>query len=155
MINHQKVSGFWSWQRRFAIEIWAIWLQQPALKCLNVTKKSSLQDDAASTLAAPSRRSLHFRDYQLQRQNSVSPATGCVAAFPFPMMKQNKLENLPSTSPLEKLYRYMWRRKVLTASLHHMQTSLANTPWHQPDLRESDWSGHQDATVPDPEHDSN
>ena len=72
-----------------------------------------MQDDAASSMAANSRRSLHYRDLQMQRQNSVSPATGCVAAFPFPMMKQNKLENLPNTSPVEKLYRYMWRRKVL------------------------------------------
>ena len=62
----------------------------------------------------------------MQRQNSVSPATGCVAAFPFPMMKQNKLENLPNTSPVEKLYRYMWRRKVGLFSRHGDASFMPN-----------------------------
>ena len=59
-----------------------------------------------SLQAGASRRSL-----QMQRQNSMSPATGCVAVFPFPLMKKDKLD-MPATAPLEKLYRFMWRRKV-------------------------------------------
>ena len=57
------------------------------------------------SLAGGSRRSM-----QMQRQNSISPATGCIAVFPFPIMKKDKLD-MPATSPLEKLYRFMWRRK--------------------------------------------
>lgn len=96
-----------------------------------------VQDDNASSMAAASRRSLQFRDYQMQRQNSVSPATGCVAAFPFPMVKQKKLENLPSTSPLEKLYRYMWRRKVGPSFVsRHKLLSPSELPGH-PSLKTS------------------
>lgn len=68
-------------------------------------------------MAGASRKSLHAgassrRSLQMhQRQNSVSPASGCVAVFPFPLLKKNRLGDLPSTSPLEKLYRFMWRRK--------------------------------------------
>jgi hypothetical protein len=71
-------------------------------------------DDDAASLGGASKKSLHAggsrRSLQM-RQNSISPATGCVAVFPFPVMKKEKLGDLPNTSPLEKLYRFMWRRK--------------------------------------------
>ena len=40
---------------------------------------------------------------------SVAMGPGC----PLPIMLQpDDVDRLPSTSPIEKLYRYMWRRKV-------------------------------------------
>lgn len=68
-----------------------------------------LQEDGESLA---SRRSIN-----LQRQQSISPATGCIAVFPFPVVKRDRLSDLPSTSALEKLYRFMWRRKVAHLSI--------------------------------------
>lgn len=40
---------------------------------------------------------------------SVAMTPGC--ALPI-MLQRDHVDRLPSTSPVEKLYRYMWRRKV-------------------------------------------
>ena len=46
---------------------------------------------------------------QVQQSGPSLAAPGCVLPI---MLKREDVDRLPNTSPIEKLYRYMWRRKV-------------------------------------------
>ena len=94
------------------------------LRCIPISLFLSLRPHA------PSPASLHMAKLMLpplevlQKENvddgsqqQVQPSAPSVAAMgpgcALPIMLQrDEVDRLPSTSPIEKLYRYMWRRKV-------------------------------------------